>query len=141
VLARDAYGGFFEEGLIYAAVESRFRTVALVAGSLPKENPRGLAEVNPANFAPHISAPVLMLNGRYDEVNPLRTRIEPLFKLLREPKRMFLYDSGHSLRLKSPFPSSIPGWMKCSGRSDASEPVRVPALRVAPLFCPRISSA
>ncbi len=106
-LSRPVYYGFSQgaqEGLIYAAVESRFRAVVLVAGGLPKGDARWLAEVSPANFAPHISAPVLMLNGRYDEVNPLRTRIEPLFKLLREPKKMVLYDSGHS----PPFEIAVP---------------------------------
>ena len=106
-LSRVTFYGFSqgaEEGLIYTAVESRFRAVVLVAGNLPKENPRWLPEVNPANFAPHISAPLLMLNGRYDEVNPLRASIEPLFKLLREPKKMFVYDSGHS----PPFEIAVP---------------------------------
>jgi pimeloyl-ACP methyl ester carboxylesterase len=53
------------------------------------------AAANPINFAAHIRAPKLILQGRYDEDTPLRTASEPLFKLLSEPKRLTLYDGGH----------------------------------------------
>ncbi len=98
-MSRIAFYGFSqgtEEGFIYAAVENRYRSIILVAGSLPASNPAWLPEITPANFAYHIIAPKLMLNGRYDEVFPLKTDIEPLYKFLREPKRQFLYDAGHS---------------------------------------------
>jgi serine/threonine protein kinase/formylglycine-generating enzyme required for sulfatase activity/predicted esterase len=85
-----------EEGIIHTAVENRFRALIMVAGSLPVPEPQWLAEVTSANFASHIEVPKLLLNGRYDEVNPLKTQIEPFFKLLREPKRQYLYDAGHS---------------------------------------------
>jgi hypothetical protein len=35
------------------------------------------------------------VHGRYDETTPLRTEAEPLFKLLPEPKQLFVYDGGH----------------------------------------------
>ena len=54
-----------------------------------------LPEANPINFAPHISAPKLMLHGRYDEDTPFKTRAEPLFKLLREPKRLVMFEGSH----------------------------------------------
>ena len=44
---------------------------------------------------PHIRAPKLIVQGRYDEDTPTRTQSEPLFKLLPEPKRMTVYDGGH----------------------------------------------
>jgi serine/threonine protein kinase/dienelactone hydrolase len=113
-LNRLAYYGYSrgaQEGLIYAAVENRYRSVALVAGGIaPFSDKRIIAEAAPSNFAPHIKAPKLLLNGRYDEVNPLKTQIEPLFKLLREPKRLHLYDSGHT----PPFEIIVPvvnGWL------------------------------
>jgi hypothetical protein len=40
--------------------------------------------------------PKLLLNGRYDEVNTLKLRVEPLYKLLREPKKLVLYDGSHT---------------------------------------------
>jgi eukaryotic-like serine/threonine-protein kinase len=95
-LAYYGYSQGAEEGLIYAAVESRYRAVLLVAGSLPRTSAAWLPEVTPANFASHISAPKLLLNGKYDEVAPLKMKIEPLYNLLREPKRQILYDAGHS---------------------------------------------
>ncbi|MEP6922657.1 MAG: hypothetical protein ABI967_16150, partial [bacterium] len=36
-----------------------------------------------------------ILQGRYDEDTSLQTATEPLFRLLREPKRITLYDGGH----------------------------------------------
>jgi hypothetical protein len=47
------------------------------------------------NFASHISGPKLMIQGRYDEDIHLKTEAEPLFKLLREPKKLVLYEGGH----------------------------------------------
>jgi hypothetical protein len=67
-----------------------------MAGGISINGGRWIAEASPINFAPHIRAPRLMLNGRYDEAYPLNTEIEPLQKPLREPKRMILYDGGHS---------------------------------------------
>jgi formylglycine-generating enzyme required for sulfatase activity/DNA-binding winged helix-turn-helix (wHTH) protein/tRNA A-37 threonylcarbamoyl transferase component Bud32/dienelactone hydrolase len=98
-LSRLVYYGYSQgaqEGLIYAAVENRYKAMVLVAGSLPISNPAWLPEVTPANFTPHISGPKLMLNGKYDEASPLKTRIEPLFRLLREPKRQYIYEAGHT---------------------------------------------
>jgi len=37
----------------------------------------------------------MMLNGRYDEDTPLYES-QPLYALLREPKRQQMYDGGHS---------------------------------------------
>jgi hypothetical protein len=36
-----------------------------------------------------------MLNGRYDEADPLKTEAEPLYKLLRQPKRLIVFEGGH----------------------------------------------
>jgi serine/threonine protein kinase/formylglycine-generating enzyme required for sulfatase activity len=81
-------------GLILAAVEDRYASVFL-QGAGVRYDPQRIAEADPINFAPHIRPPKLMLHGRYDEDTPLKTRGEPLFKLLREPKRLILYDGGH----------------------------------------------
>ncbi|MBA2414164.1 MAG: SUMF1/EgtB/PvdO family nonheme iron enzyme, partial [Burkholderiaceae bacterium] len=83
-------------GLILAAVENRYRSIAWLGAGLRKSWVQWIAEANPINFAPHIQAPKLMVHGRYDENLPLKTQAEPLYKLLREPKRLVLYDGGHS---------------------------------------------
>lgn len=54
-----------------------------------------IAEVNGANFAPHIRLPKLMIQGRYDEAISYKTEAEPLFKLLREPKQLQVLEQGH----------------------------------------------
>jgi len=85
-----------EEGLIYTAVEDRYRAVVLVAGGVKQPDKPWIAEAWPLNFASHIRAPKLMLNGRYDEAYPHKTDVEPLYKLLREPKRLIVYEAGHT---------------------------------------------
>ena len=78
------------------AVESRFKAVVLLSGGLP--GIRHPAEAEPINFAPHITAPTLMLNGRDDFIFPLETVAKPLFALLGTPadrKRLAVHDGGH----------------------------------------------
>ena len=80
-------------GLILAAVEPRYRAVVLAGAGLVTA-PR-MPEAEPANFAPHIRVPKLILQGRYDEDTPLKTQSEPLFRILPDPTEVVLYDGGH----------------------------------------------
>ncbi|HUE89027.1 MAG TPA: bifunctional serine/threonine-protein kinase/formylglycine-generating enzyme family protein [Vicinamibacterales bacterium] len=82
-------------GLILGALETRHRAFVFIGAGLPGSYRAINAAANPINFAAHIRAPKLILQGRYDEDTPLRTATEPLFKLLSEPKRLTLYDGGH----------------------------------------------
>lgn len=83
-------------GLILAAVENRYASVFLLGAGVSKSEAQSvIAEANPVNFASHIRAPKLIAHGRYDEDVSLKTEAEPLYKLLREPKRLVLYDGGH----------------------------------------------
>ena len=83
-----------EQGLIYSAVEERYRAVVLIACGLTSA--RWIAEANPSNFVSHITAPKLMLNGRYDEAYTYKTEVEPVYKLLKDPKRTVVYEAGHT---------------------------------------------
>lgn len=85
-----------ELGLIFTAVENRYRAVVLIGVGLSPDVKEWISEANKANFAPHIKAPKLMLNGRYDEQFAWKTSAEPLYKLLSEPKRLELFDGGHT---------------------------------------------
>jgi predicted esterase len=79
------------------AIESRFKAAVLLSGGLGSEKP--LPEIDPYNFTPRVTLPVLMLNGRYDFVMPLETSQRPLFRLLASPakdKRHVLFESGHA---------------------------------------------
>ena len=71
-------------GVIYAALEDRFKTVIFLDGGffLGAASPAG----DQANFAPRLKKPVLMINGRYDYTfSPDRAQL-PLFKMLGAPE-------------------------------------------------------
>jgi serine/threonine protein kinase/formylglycine-generating enzyme required for sulfatase activity/pimeloyl-ACP methyl ester carboxylesterase len=95
--SRTAYFGPSAGGykLVLPAVETRYRAVILTGATVRKYHAQWIAEANPINFAPHIRAPKLMIHGRYDETAPLKSEGEPLYKLLREPKQLVLFDGGH----------------------------------------------
>ena len=86
------------------AIEPRYRLVVFVGIGMPAFWLNAIPEANPINFAPHIHAPKLMLHGRYDEADPLTWEAEPLYKLLREPKRLEVFNGGHV----PPFEVSVP---------------------------------
>ncbi len=78
------------------AVEPRLKAVVLLSGGL--QSVRRPPEADPLNFAPHITAPTLMLNGRDDFIFPLEDVAKPLFALLGTPpdrKRHAIHDGGH----------------------------------------------
>ncbi len=85
-------------GGLLPAVETRFGAIILLSpGFFLQER---LPEVDQLNFAPHVKAPVLMLNGRYDFLWPPRISQEPMFRLLGTPpeqKRRVVYDTGHDV--------------------------------------------
>jgi predicted esterase len=77
-------------------IESRLRAALLLAsglGTLVELPP----STDPLNFAPRLTRPVLMINGRFDHLVPGETQ-EALFDLLGTPtsqKRRVLVDAGH----------------------------------------------
>lgn len=83
------------QGILLTAVENRYRSTAFVATGMRPEWENWIAEANIIKFAPHNHAPKLMMTGRYDEACPLKTEAEPLFKILSEPKRLVIVESGH----------------------------------------------
>ncbi len=82
-------------GLVVAALEERYRALVFIGAGFPPSYRAIHASANPINFASHIRAPKLIVQGRYDEDTPLRTTTEPFFELLSEPKRLTIYDGGH----------------------------------------------
>jgi serine/threonine protein kinase/formylglycine-generating enzyme required for sulfatase activity len=82
-------------GLILGAVEARYRSAVFLGYGVYKFQLDNIPEANPINFASHIRMPKLILNGRYDEDFPFKATAEPLYRLLREPKMLELYDGGH----------------------------------------------
>jgi cephalosporin-C deacetylase-like acetyl esterase len=96
--------------LTLIAVEDRYAAIILMGAGLMKSWANMIPETNGRNFAPHIRAPKLMIHGRYDEAVPLKTEAEPLYKLLREPKQLVLFDHGHVPPLVVTVPL-INGWL------------------------------
>ena len=83
-----------DAGLVIAPLEPRLRTVVLVSGGLSTEEEP--AEIDPFNFAPRITVPVLLIAGKDDFVNPLELSQKPLMRLLGSAdKRHFVFDGGH----------------------------------------------
>ncbi len=83
---------------VYLAVEKRFNTGILRLGGLPTwESP---AEMDAINYAPRVTIPILMLNGKYDYMFPYETSQKPLLRFLGTPekdKRLEIFPTGHSL--------------------------------------------
>lgn len=82
-------------GVIVAAIEKRYRSILFVGSGIKAPEITDTPAANRINFAPQITGPTLMLQGRYDESAPLESEARPLFNLLREPKRLEVFDGGH----------------------------------------------
>lgn len=83
-------------GIIFTALEPRFKTSILLSGGLYEVSLP--AEVDPINFAPRVTVPTLMVNGRHDFGFPLEPSQKPMFRLLGTPerdKRHALIEGGH----------------------------------------------
>lgn len=83
-------------GGLMPAIEPRLRAIVLNVAGLSSR--RTQPEVDPLNFLPHITAPVLMLNGRYDHYDPVESSQRPMFRLFGTrpaDKRQVIYDGGH----------------------------------------------
>jgi formylglycine-generating enzyme required for sulfatase activity/dienelactone hydrolase len=86
------------EAPIVAAVETRIKAVIISSGGFQLR--RDLPEVDPLNFASHVTTPVLMLSGRYDATFPLQSSQDPLFQILGTPdsnKKHVIYEGGHGV--------------------------------------------
>lgn len=90
-----SYGAW--NGPIFTAIETRFRASVLLAGGLVWFD--RAPEIEPVNFAPRATVPVLMVNGRDDFYFPLKDAQLPLLRLLGasdQDKRHALVQGGHN---------------------------------------------
>jgi pimeloyl-ACP methyl ester carboxylesterase len=87
-------------GAIMLAVEPRFRAAVLwVPGLSPMPTQ---AVVDPFNFLPRVTLPMLVMSGEYDQIYPLEDSARPFFDLLgteSQDKRHFIAEGGHSIPL------------------------------------------
>ena len=85
-------------GSIIPALDDRVKLEVLYVGGFSMQRP--MPEVDQIHFAPRVTVPVLMLNGRYDFFFPVSASQQPMFATLGTPaahKRHLLYDAGHGL--------------------------------------------
>jgi eukaryotic-like serine/threonine-protein kinase len=83
-------------GNILPAVEKRIKVLVLIGGGFYPG--KKLPEVDEINFAPRVTMPTLMINGRYDFFFPLESSQNPMFRSLgtrEEDKRHAMFDAGH----------------------------------------------
>lgn len=86
-------GAFF--GPIPVALEPRIKSAILLAGGLRFNNPP--PEIQPANFMPRVTVPVLIINGRDDYSAPpaAQQHFHDLLGTPLEHKRLAILDGGH----------------------------------------------
>ena len=83
-------------GNILPVVESRVRVAVLLGGGF--DFAKKMPEVDELNFAPRVKVPTLLVDGRYDEIFPLETSQNVMFRFLGTPesdKRHAVLDGGH----------------------------------------------
>jgi eukaryotic-like serine/threonine-protein kinase len=83
---------------LFLAVEPRIKVAVLIVGGFYLQP--ALPEADPVNFAPRVTVPVLMLNGRFDFFFPTESSQEPMFNLLgtaADRKRRVVYDTSHTI--------------------------------------------
>ena len=83
-------------GPLALALEDRIQAAVLANGGLGLAHMS--AEVDPLNFAPRVSVPVLMLSASQDFIFPVDSSQKPLFERLGTPdghKRHVIFVGGH----------------------------------------------
>jgi formylglycine-generating enzyme required for sulfatase activity/predicted esterase len=104
-LSRIAFGGVSQGAAVapfLVALEPRIRTVVLLSGGT---RPKAAPEVDPWNYAPRMTVPVLMINGRADFLFPLESSQLPLMRAFGTPakdKKHVILEGGHATPVAQP---------------------------------------
>jgi serine/threonine protein kinase/formylglycine-generating enzyme required for sulfatase activity/dienelactone hydrolase len=99
-------------GPIHGALEKRLKAFILTGAGIPRQR-AALPENDFLNFAPRMTAPVLILNGRYD-LNFPETSAKPYLDCFGTPqkdKRIIFYGSGHLPPLGSDVIKEMLDWL------------------------------
>ena len=97
---------------VYLAIEPRLRVGVLLSGGF--ETWTVPAETDPINFAPRVTQPVLMVNGREDFDLPYETAQLPLFRALGtapDSKQHVVLEGGHIPPKPQEVFKEILGWL------------------------------
>ena len=107
------------DGPMAMAVEKRITLGILAYGGL--RNSRPFPEVDVFNYLPRVKAPVILFNGKYDFMFPLKESIRPFFDNLGTPeqdKRLMIYDDAHFVPPKELIKESLSFLDKYFGEVD-----------------------
>jgi dipeptidyl aminopeptidase/acylaminoacyl peptidase len=94
------------------ATEPRLKAAVFLSGGYPSAVLPPV--IDPVNFVPRIRIPVLMVNGRFDQIIPVETRQRPMFEQLGTPardKRYVLLDFGHGSPPRAEVLRETLGWL------------------------------
>jgi dienelactone hydrolase len=101
------------DGVIFAALEDRFKTVVFLDGGFflgPVQ-----AGTDQVDFAPRLRRPVLMVNGRYDFTFSLEHSQLPMYRMLGTPeaeKRHVVFDTPHDVsQRKTELSGEVLAWL------------------------------
>jgi dipeptidyl aminopeptidase/acylaminoacyl peptidase len=90
------YSAGAEMGTCFLPIEDRLRLAVLRDGGF--SGIPGMPEIDTVNFVSRVTIPVLMLNGKYDFINPLETSQKPFFRMLgthEDDKKHVLFERSH----------------------------------------------
>jgi DNA-binding winged helix-turn-helix (wHTH) protein/dienelactone hydrolase len=97
---------------IVLALEPRLKAAVLISGGIDRVN-----EVHPlidlVNYAPRITIPTLMINGRMDHISPYETGQKPLLDLLgsdASAKAHIVYEGGHFAYRRNMVAKNVSDW-------------------------------
>ena len=85
-------------GSIILAVDDRFDLGLFSFGGF-STNP-AFPEATELNFAPHVTVPIMMINGEHDVIFPYSLSVQPMFDTFGTPeadKTLVLLDGGHGI--------------------------------------------
>ena len=106
-------------GPLVLAVEDRFKAAVLISGGfMPWDLVAQIPTLDPVNYAPRVTTPVLMINGEIDFVFPLETSQRPMYEFLGTPeahKKHKVYPGGHGLLglFSDQIRNEVVEWLDC----------------------------
>jgi dienelactone hydrolase len=89
-------------GVMLAALERRLKALVFLDGGY-FQHQASIAAMDQIDFAPRVTQPVLMINGRYDATFGFESAQLPLFRALGTPmadKRHVVFETAHDVRVQ-----------------------------------------
>jgi dienelactone hydrolase len=100
---------------VICAFEPRFKAIVLHVGGLQMQ--KTFPEIDPINFLPRLTAPLLLLDGENDTFFPVETSQKPFFALVgSKVKEMKTYPGGHFVPLNELIKESLNWYDKYLGK-------------------------